>query len=153
MLPCCIRLPLYFGLLCAMVGHVNGLLNAVGPIFFTVRVQIYIDIRHRAARRARACSGQCLTAGLSDCLLLRGPQPRGRFYSRGPQTLFGTLFAFVCSDLICYNEWYHHVSKWVPQNNPKSQKTTKKHNHNAPTVKTCKNTLSGRDQTFKIDDS
>jgi hypothetical protein len=40
-----------------------------------------------------------------------------------------------------------------PSKQQKSQKSAKKPNHNAPTVKTCKNTLSGRGQTSKIDDS
>ena len=59
-------------------------------------IQYLLYIRHRAARHARACSSQCPTAEQSDCLVLRGPQPRGRFYPAGPHVPANPFLEFVC---------------------------------------------------------
>ena len=66
---------------------------------------------------------------------------------------FFTLFASFFQDPFIYNDWYQKSSKWEPPNAPKSTKTAKSQHQNAPTVKTCKKTPSGRGQTSEIDDS
>ena len=85
----------------------------------------------------------CLVVPLSCSL--RGPQP---LVLRLPESTRGTLFQHP----IFNTDLYQKVSKWEPQNSPKSQKSAKTHHQNAPTVKTCKKTLSGRSQTSEIYD-
>ena len=65
---------------------------------------------------------------------------------------FFLTFCIFFSDLIFYKNWYQKVSKWEPQNITKSHKSRKTYPQNAPTVKTCKKTLSGRGRTSKIYD-
>ena len=45
---------------------------------------------------------------------------------------------------------YQKNSKWEPPSHPKSQKTAKTQHQNAPTVKTCKKTPSGRGQPSEM---
>ena len=87
----------------------------------------------------------CLMSCLLSLKSLRGPQPPAWGYSRFPAAPF-------FSTPIFNNDWYQKVSKWEPQNNQKSQQSTKTHHRNAPTIKTCKKTLSGRGQTSEIHD-
>lgn len=81
---------------------------------------------------------------LSNCLVLRGPHPITR---NAPQRLAAPFF----STPIFYNDWYQKVSKWEPQNGPKSQQSAKKRHRNAPTIEIFKKSLSGRGPTSKID--
>ena len=95
-----------------------------------------------------ACSGQCLTAlqfAIWFSILLRDPQHPARGY---PKLLAAPFFGTPISN----NDWYQKVSTWEPHNNPKSKKNGKTQYQNAPTIKTCKKTSSGRVQTSKIDD-
>jgi hypothetical protein len=64
---------------------------------------------------------------------------------------FFTLFASFFQNPFIYNDWYQKSSKWEPPNGPKSHKTAKTQHQNAPTVKTCKKTPSGRAQPSEID--
>ena len=95
----------------------------------------------------QACSSRI--AEQSDVLLscsLRGHTIRGRFYL----LTFCSLFASFFSTPIFYNDWYQKISIWELQNILKSQRTATTHHQNAPTVKTCKKTLSGRGQTSRV---
>ena len=64
------------------------------------------------------------------------------------------FFHTVCinfQNMFIYNDLYQKSSKWEPPNHPKSHKTAKTQHQNAPTVKTCKKTPSGRGQPSEID--
>ena len=116
-------------------------------------------IRHRAFRHARACliHLSCfLMFGVLFSCSEGGPQPRGQFSPRGSRDSCSFLLPSFC---MCFQtSFLTTINPKRSQNRDyktakKSWKTAKNHHQNAPTIKTCKKTQSGRGQTFEIDDS
>ena len=93
-------------------------------------------------------------SGISDVLvsLVFKDPPRVDFPCVSRVHIF-PLFLHSFSDIIFYNDRYQNLSKLEPQNNVKSDKSAKTHHRNAPTVRTCKKSPSGKGQASKMDDS
>ena len=121
-------------------------------IYVHIHTYTHIYIRHRAARHARACSSHLSAV---CCLLSDFPSFKGTngLHPILVASLVLHTFFIIFSSLIFCENWCQKVSKWEPQNNPKSQKSTKTRHQNAPAIKACKKSLSGRGQTSEIDDS
>ena len=86
-------------------------------------------------------------------LLLRGPHAPHPFLVALLASPDFHTFCLFFSNLIFCGNWCQKLSKWDPQNNLKSQKSTKSLHQNASAIKACKKTLSGRGQTSEIEHS
>ena len=103
---------------------------------------------HRAARPPGHVWGDVWAVWNLVFLYFKGPQPSGRFSPRGLCSRFFYYFSILFQNSFFYNAWYQKLLKWKPQNCPKSQQSEKAYHQNAPTVRTCKKTPSGKGQTF-----
>ena len=134
--------------------YIYSIYHILYIIYYIVYIICYIlyIIRHRAARHARACSRQLSAV---CCLLSDFPSFKGTFAPHPflVASLVLHTFCIIFSSLIFCENWCQKVSKWEPQNNPKSQKSTKSRHQNASAIKACKKTLSGRGQTSEIEHS
>ena len=84
---------------------------------------------------------------LSSCF--KGPTAPGAYYLRSP---FSSLCAFVSFQNTFLTRLAPKGLKMASEQ-PKITNIWKTHHQNAPTIKTCKKTVSGRGQTSEINDS
>ena len=124
-------------------------------IYMNIYIYIHIYIQIRSATVPLGTPGRvrglCLLSAVFCLIFLLLREQTDMFRILLASLVLHTFFIIFSSLIFCEN-WCQKVSKWAPQNTPKSQKSTKPRHQTAPAIKACKKSLSGRGQISEIDD-